>query len=1048
LLIIEKGSPMHRRLLALLASLSLALAFAPALPGSAKTRTPAKVRNDYNAYLKDHLKLEPRLRGARIMAEKTQIPASLIERKQREQAQAAAAAEPCDSTDKPIGCQATFWVHSFKANQDYQSVFILAAKAAHSYIWVDAAAYDPTGATTPDPNGTVTPDEAQIGADRFEKIWETDRAYFGHEANPKEKPYRTPPRLPDNWRDADGDEHINIVNFPMDTGASYVAGYYSSSDEYPVEINEHSNQGEFFYMNSLMLDVGGDSYVGVLAHEFYHMIQFANDSNEETWINEGMADIAIEVNGIGAAAQGHLSEFFNTPEGDQLNHWGGAVLDYGTAYSFLTYLFEHYGGPDDPSTAFHENYTMAEAITKVAEDGFDGLDVVLKGNPQKQRIASYYRTKTVDDVYLDWTVANYLDDPTIEAGQYGYRSIDMKLKAVETFTEFPADTGPQTITPYTNRYYAMSSAGDGSGAYTASPGVLIVDNLDGMPSAPWHYWGNRSDETTTTMTRAADLRGTSAPAMKFSYWYDIETDWDYAFLEVSSDDGKSWSPIVCCEGSRTNPNGNNDYATEGAGMTGQSGVNAVLEQLYYNDPVGLDLRDVLGKPTWVAETVDLSDYAGKQVQIRFRYQTDPAVTFPGFTVDDISLSDGSKTIWANDTATAVQSPWKLEGTAATFLRIAPTIANRLQPQIIKQGARTVVTRPKASRAGDSLKAGGSVDALEGVLVISSLSRISSEVFPYSVTATASPATGITAPVVKQPPAEVSQPFSLSWQAASSAGKRQPVGYLIEESAFLLSDDAESGLGKWETAATELALGWDSSNQAAHSGSSSFYTRSVDGAASQEATLTSKDGLAVPATGHSGISFWSWFSNEGDDAGYVEASVDGQTWKTLTTVVRAVSAPDWVTDAAAPELTEVTASLDNFAGKTVRLRFRYTTGADNRPSTTANGWYVDDIRVTGPNWVEIGRAAGTSFTVAGRPGGTNTYRVGALYTDTMLGPWSNEATAKVKPASSVGGTKTTSGKPAPGGQLPATGVGSSGLFGLIAIAASAVTAAWTRRRRLA
>ena len=324
-----------------------------------------------------------------------------------------------------------------------------------------------------------------------------------------------------------------------------------------------------------------------------------------------------------------------------------------------------------------------------------------------------------------------------------------------------------------------------------------------------------------------------------------------------------------------------------------------------------------------------------------------------------------------------------------------------------------------------MKAVGSVDALEGVLVVSSLSRISSEIFPYTVTATASPATGITAPVVKQPPAEVSQPFSLNWQAASNAGKRQPVGYLIEESEFLLSDDAESGLGKWETAASELVLGWDSSSQAAHSGSSSFFTRSVDGAASQEATLTSKDGLAVPATGHSGVSFWSWFSNEGDDAGYVEASVDGKTWKTLTTIVRAVSAPDWVTDAASPELTEVTASLDSFAGKTVHLRFRYTTGADNRPSTTANGWYVDDIRVTGPNWVEIGRTAGTSFTVAGRPGGTNTYRVGALYTDTMLGPWSNEATAKVKPASSVGGTKATSGKPAPGGQLPATGVGSSG-----------------------
>jgi hypothetical protein len=1032
---------MPRRLLALLASAALALTLTPAVSGDHAGKVPASARNDYDAYLLDHLKLQPRLRGAQIMAGKTQIPASLIARKQQEQA-AAAAAEPCDSTDKPIGCQATFWVHNFKANQDYQSVFILAAKSAHAYMWVDVTAYDPTGATTADPNGTVTPEEAQIGADRFEKVWEIDRAYFGHEANPKEKPYRTPPRLPENWRDADGDEHINIVNFPIDTGASFVAGYYSSADEYPVEVNAHSNQGEFFYMNSLMMDVGGDSYVGVLAHEFYHMIQFANDANEETWINEGMADIAIEVNGIGALAQGHLAEFFNTPEGDQLNHWGSAIIDYGSAYSYLTYLFEHYGGPDDPATAFHENYTMAKTITQVEEDGFAGVDKVLAASPAKKDIASYYRDKTADDVYLDWSVANYLDDPTIDAGQYGYQTIDMKVAPVETFSEFPAATEAQSITPYTNRYYAVSSAGDGLANFTATAGVLITDNLEGMPSQPWFYWGNRTDETVTTMTRGADLRGTTAPEMKFSYWYDIETDWDYAFLEVSTD-GKTWQPIVCCEGSLTNPNGNNDYAAQGAGITGQSGLNQAIEQLLYNDP-GVGLRETLGlKPTWVAETVDLSDYAGQQVQIRFRYKTDPAVTFPGFTVDDLSLADGSKTIWEKDTATATQSPWKLEGTSATFLRISPSIVNKLAPQIIKQGARTIVSRPKAVRAGDSVKGEGAVDAIDGVLVMSSLSRISSEIFPYTVGVNASPAVGITAPVVKAVPDAVSQPFSLSWQPASNAGKRAPAGYLIEESSFLLRDDAEAGLDRWDTTATELMLGWDTSSNAAHSGSSSFYARGIEGAANQEAALTTKDSFAVPNTGHSELSFWSWFNNEGDDIGYVEASADGKTWETLSAIVRAVAAPDWATDAAAPTLTEVTASLDQFAGKSVKVRFRYTTGPDNRASTTANGWHIDDVQVTGPSWTEIGRTAGTSFAISGRPGGSNTYRVGALYTDTMLGPWSNETSTKVKAASGGGSPRVVGGKPKPD-RLPATGVGVDPT-GFALLMGAALTG-WAARRR--
>ena len=34
-------------------------------------------------------------------------------------------------------------------------------------------------------------------------------------------------------------------------------------------------------------------YDGTLAHEFQHMIHWANDRNEDTWVNEGMSDLAM-----------------------------------------------------------------------------------------------------------------------------------------------------------------------------------------------------------------------------------------------------------------------------------------------------------------------------------------------------------------------------------------------------------------------------------------------------------------------------------------------------------------------------------------------------------------------------------------------------------------------------------------------------------------------------------------------------------------------------------------------------------------------------------
>ena len=40
-----------------------------------------------------------------------------------------------------------------------------------------------------------------------------------------------------------------------------------------------------------------DVYETVLAHEFQHMVHWNNDRNEETWVNEGMSELAQEVAG-------------------------------------------------------------------------------------------------------------------------------------------------------------------------------------------------------------------------------------------------------------------------------------------------------------------------------------------------------------------------------------------------------------------------------------------------------------------------------------------------------------------------------------------------------------------------------------------------------------------------------------------------------------------------------------------------------------------------------------------------------------------------------
>ncbi|GAB3274890.1 immune inhibitor A domain-containing protein [Microbacterium lacusdiani] len=106
--------------------------------------------------------------------------------------------------------------------------------------------------------------------------------------------------------------------------------------------------------------------------------------------------------------------------------------------------------------------------------------------------------------------------------------------------------------------------------------------------------------------------------------YDIEVDWDYAYLEVSTD-GETWTPVETNLSTTTDPNGQN----AGFGITGAT-------------------------EGWTALTADLSAYAGDTAQVRFRYWTDVAATEPGFQVDAIAVGDALTT---DDGA----SDWTLDG---------------------------------------------------------------------------------------------------------------------------------------------------------------------------------------------------------------------------------------------------------------------------------------------------------------------------------------------------------------------------------------------------
>ena len=100
-------------------------------------------------------------------------------------------------------------------------------------------------------------------------------------------------------------------------------------------------------------------------------------------------------------------------------------------------------------------------------------------------------------------------------------------------------------------------------------------------------------------------------SLRFWIWYDIENNWDYFYVQISTDGGFVYTNLENDMTTDFNPNGTNI----GNGITGTSGNQ------------------------WVEAKFDLSAYQGQQVNFRLSYFTDYAVLNEGVYIDDIENID-------------------------------------------------------------------------------------------------------------------------------------------------------------------------------------------------------------------------------------------------------------------------------------------------------------------------------------------------------------------------------------------------------------------------
>lgn len=470
--------------------------------------------------------------------------------------------------------------------------------------------------------------------------------------------------LVDNVRD---DNFYDLNNTQQ---SSYIAGFFSSQLNTLLDRNVMTIDG-FDWLhrtganppNEPVANDGCTSaparpflYEGVFAHEYQHLLESYEDSDEVNWVNEGLSDWAQTLTGYVDTTKpitdlgfdshiqcflGYLSQ--QTPANpnpraasgpeNSLTRWedqgpGEILCDYGAAYSFMLMLAGRYGTPF--MSALHANDA----------NGFAGLQAVLdQFGVRKQKAI---------DVFHDWTIMvavdGLLDDgATINRG--GPKAANLSTPTLhatinwDTPEAYASPGAPSNGSDYVRLRDAKgaylrgkrinSLSFKGATSLPPKPLAWVSDpNPPGNSGDPALYGGSVSNADEMAVQQVA-VPATGA-AVTFDARWNTELGWDFGFVQVSTDGGTTYTSVACTDTTtQTDPDALPTAKDNVPGFTGDSGG-------------------------WRPQSCSLAAFAGQTVLLAIRAFTDPVAlgtdpaTPPGFWVDDVTvgatlLSDGSST---------------------------------------------------------------------------------------------------------------------------------------------------------------------------------------------------------------------------------------------------------------------------------------------------------------------------------------------------------------------------------------------------------------------
>jgi hypothetical protein len=452
--------------------------------------------------------------------------------------------------------------------------------------------------------------------------------------------------LIDNVRDS------NFYDYNNSKNNTYIAGFFFSLFNELVDRNVMTIDGYDWIhrtgANPPNEPVPGDNctsaparpflYEGVFAHEYQHLLEYYEDPDEVNWINEGLSDWAQTLTGyvdpslpitdqdfdshiqcflgyLGTQTEANPNPRRGGPE-NSLTAWQDQgedeiLCDYGAAYTMMEYLHGLYG--TDFMTALH------------TDDG--------NGLASLDELAAAQGSDTAADLVHRWAAMAALDGvldggATLTGGteaDYQADTLDASINWDETHA-YSKPGAPPNGSDYVRLRDAQGNylqaseideiAFDGASQLAPLPLQWKVDGDPPQHDSKALYSGS-GPNFDRSLVRRVYVRKKN-PTVSFQTKWNTEESWDFGFVQISTDGGKTYKSLS-----------NRDTTS----VTDPGAIPIVKQNVpgFSGNSKG-----------WRKETFNLKKYAGQSILLAFRYVTDSGVDLPGWWIDDVKM--GRKSI--------------------------------------------------------------------------------------------------------------------------------------------------------------------------------------------------------------------------------------------------------------------------------------------------------------------------------------------------------------------------------------------------------------------